>query len=166
VVVANIMAGAGLTHGGFYVHFDSKDELLAHAIEAAFAETDARFGQLTEGRAPASALTAYIDAYLSQQHREQPDRGCPAASLVGDLPRLTGDSQVAFQSGVERMKGRLAGWLQELGRADADELAASALSEMVGALALARANPDERAAAAFLRQTRTRLKDRLGLTSR
>src|SRR5258707_9470405 len=70
VGVAEVMAGAGLTHGGFYAHFKSKDDLLTEAISYMFDDAYASFLRHTEGRAPADALSHYIDAYLATSHRD------------------------------------------------------------------------------------------------
>src|SRR6516225_1792267 len=68
--VASVMAEAGLTHGGFYAHFKSKDELVTAAIEQMFEESRARVAHEMEGRTPAAGLAAYIDFYLSKKHRD------------------------------------------------------------------------------------------------
>src|SRR5260370_31693766 len=91
VGVAEVMAGAGLTHGGFYAHFQSKDDLVAQAITHMFDASCAAFLRHTEGRNPADALANYIAAYLGPSHRDDRARGCPLATRSGDLanmPRL------------------------------------------------------------------------------
>src|SRR5262245_43377388 len=85
VGAAEVMARAGLSHGGFYAHFKSKDDLIAQAITYMFDATYARFLTHTEGRAPAEALSRYIDAYLATAHRLDRATGCPIAALSGDL---------------------------------------------------------------------------------
>src|SRR5262249_44688906 len=77
VGVAEVMAGAGLTHGGFYAHFKSKDALLTEAISYMFDAAYAGFLRHTEGRTPADALSNYIDAYLETSHRDDRAHGCP-----------------------------------------------------------------------------------------
>ena len=86
--VAGVMAEAGLTHGGFYAHFKSKDELVAAAIEQMFEESRARVAHEMEGHPPAEGLANYIDFYLSKKHRDARGAGCPMAALSSDLPRL------------------------------------------------------------------------------
>src|SRR5215468_10383146 len=81
VGVAEIMAGAGLTHGGFYAHFASKDDLVAAAIPQMFDEAMAAFEHQTAGKAPSAALAAYVDSYLSPRHRDAQATGCPLAAL-------------------------------------------------------------------------------------
>ena len=88
VGVAEVMAGAGLTHGGFYAHFKSKDDLLTEAISYMFDAAYASFLRHTEGRAPADALSNYLDAYLATSHRDDRAHSCPLAALSGDLPNM------------------------------------------------------------------------------
>ena len=163
VGVAEVMAELGLTHGGFYAHFGSKDELIACAITYMFDRMVARFERLTAGRAPAEALAGYIDSYLTVAHRDAPGHGCALAALSGDLPRLPADARARFTEGAQRLPAAIARLLSELGRADAQALAVSAVSELVGALALARAIADDERSQAILRISRESIKARLGL---
>jgi TetR/AcrR family transcriptional repressor of nem operon len=142
VGVADLMGKVGLTHGGFYAHFASKDDLIAQAITSMFEQGYANFLRRTEGLEPKKALEAYIDWYLSTAHRDAPSRGCPLASVTGDLPRLPEAARVRYTEGVERLAGGIIRLLKKLGNKNADALAFSALSEMAGALALARATSD------------------------
>lgn len=161
--VAAVMAEAGLTHGGFYAHFESKDDFIAAAIGQMFVETRTRLDRATEGRTPAEGLVAYLDFYLSAAHRDTRTAGCPLPFLSADVPRLAVPSRERFAQGVAALTGRLAKVLAELGRADAEEAAGSMLSEMVGAVALARAEPDPARSDAILARTRAALQRRLGL---
>ena len=88
--IAEVMARAGLTHGGFYAHFASKDDLVAAAIAQMFEEALALLEGVTAAQPPKEALRAYIDLYLSPKHRDAKEAGCPMAVLSADLPRLTG----------------------------------------------------------------------------
>ena len=81
---------AGLTHGGFYAHFDSKDALVAAAIDQMFEQARARFLAEVKDLPPAAALNAYVDFYLSEGHRDARTGGCPIPVLAGDLPPLEG----------------------------------------------------------------------------
>ncbi len=81
------MAGAGLTHGGFYAHFKSKDDLVAQAVTHMFDASYAWFLRHTEGRAPADALSNYVDAYLATSRREQM-RLCARSHAGRDCRRL------------------------------------------------------------------------------
>ena len=161
--VADVMKGAGLTVGGFYAHFDSKDDLVAASIDEMFRQGAKRFEGETEGAVGASALSRYIDFYLSADHRDSKGIGCPLPYLSGDAPRLSDRSRAAFAAGVAGLAERLAALLQALGREDAPGEASSLLAEMVGALALARADPDRARSDMILGRSRASLKARFGL---
>jgi TetR/AcrR family transcriptional repressor of nem operon len=163
VGVAGVMSAAGLTHGGFYAHFASKDELVAEAIDAMFLDARIRFARETEGRSPAEGLAAYLDFYLSAAHRDAPDSGCPLPALSADLPRLAPAARERYGRGLADLTGRVAGLLRRLGRDEADDLAASLIAELVGALALSRAVADPGQSDAILARTRRTARLRAGL---
>jgi TetR/AcrR family transcriptional repressor of nem operon len=163
VGVAGMMAKAGLTHGGFYAHFASKDDMVVAAMAQMFEEAAAKFDRLTQGKPPAAALQAYIDFYLSRQHREARETGCPLPSLSADLPRLGIAARQQFAAGVAGLTARIAGLLSALGQPDPKILAGSALAEMVGALSLARGVGDPKQSDAILKASRSTLKLRLKL---
>jgi TetR/AcrR family transcriptional regulator, transcriptional repressor for nem operon len=163
VSVAEVMAKAGLTHGGFYAHFASKDDLVAAAVARMFDEALAVFYRLIKGKPPAQALRAYVDMYLSAPHRDSRATGCPMPALAADLPRLDAPAREQFALGVSRLTASLAGLLAALGHGDPEGLASSALAEMVGALSLARGVADPAQSDAMLERSRGRLKARLGI---
>jgi len=163
VGVAGVMAEAGLTHGGFYAHFKSKDELIAAAIGTMFDESRARVLRETEGRSPAAGLLAYIEFYLSAKHRDARGGGCPIAALASDLPRQAESSREEFAGGVRRLVETLADKLESLGHVDTKEEASSMVAELVGALSLARVEPDRRHSDAILAASRAQLIRRLRL---
>jgi len=163
VGVAGVMAEAGLTHGGFYAHFASKDDLVTAAIAHMFDQAGERLRLETEGREPDEALASYIDFYLSRKHRDARGSGCPMAALASDLPRLTDEARSIFSVGARRHGDTLAGKLAELGRADADAQARSAVAELIGALSLARVEKDAKRSDAILETSKRSLKRRLGL---
>ena len=143
VSVADLMAAAGLTHGGFYGHFSSKDGLAAVACARAFegsgARWDRRFETLPD---PEARRMAYVDGYLAPTSRDRPGSGCAAAALAGDVAREAPDKpvRVAYLDGVKAMQSRLAA-LQAPGT-EADVAQRQALVDMatlVGALLLSRA---------------------------
>jgi TetR/AcrR family transcriptional repressor of nem operon len=133
VSVAEIMRAAGLTHGGFYGHFDSKDALAAEACGHAFANSVRR---LAEG--PAGDLSAYLDSYLSDDHRDRRQGGCPMAAYAGEVTRQDAAVQDEFAEGVGRYVEALAKRLPVSG-GDAREQAITLAAALVGGLALARA---------------------------
>jgi TetR/AcrR family transcriptional regulator, transcriptional repressor for nem operon len=163
VGVAGVMSKAGLTHGGFYAHFASKDALIAAAIEQMFEAARARWARETRDRSPAEGLAAYLDFYLSPAHRDARGTGCPMPALAGDLPRLTGASRAAFGAGTRALVGLLAGHLAALGHEDPEVLASSVLAELVGALSLARGEPDRERSDALLAASRRMVRERVGL---
>jgi TetR/AcrR family transcriptional repressor of nem operon len=149
VGIAELMKEAGLTHGGFYNHFASKNDLAVEVCGASFATSLGVLARTVEdGPGPAgSPLERVVAGYLSAAHRDAPDGGCPSASLVTDAGRHSEGVQSAYAEGVE---GYLTGFAAELLReaeekgheldpAEARHRAVRLLSEMVGALMLARA---------------------------
>lgn len=163
--VASVMAEAGLTHGGFYAHFKSKDELVAAAIGQMFEESRRRLQRETEGREPAQGLAAYIDFYLSTKHRDMRGAGCPMAALASDLPRLPEATRQLFAEGARRLTEALAQKMTAMGYPEPESLARSTVSELVGALSLARVETDPERSDAILADSLQRLKQRLGLAS-
>ncbi|MGO9930242.1 MAG: TetR/AcrR family transcriptional regulator [Steroidobacteraceae bacterium] len=163
MVVAEVMNKLGLTHGGFYAHFASKDDLVAQAITSMFDQGSAQFLRLTQGLEPRQALQAYIDWYLSAAHRDAPGGGCPLAAVSGDLPRLPEAARLRYSEGVEGLAARVATLLRALGAKNAEALALSAVSEMAGAMTLARAVADPARSNQILRNSREIVKARLDL---
>ena len=163
VGVAEIMADVGLTHGGFYAHFPSKEALVAAAVEEAFGQSRRRFTRMTEGMRPDQALAAFVDAYVSTEHRSNPQRGCPISTLTNDLPRQGPMVRAAFDAGVESLIARLEAWLPEQGPVARRSLASSLLAEMAGAVAVSRAVSDAALADQLLEASRTRIKARAGV---
>jgi TetR/AcrR family transcriptional regulator, transcriptional repressor for nem operon len=168
VAVADLMASAGLTHGGFYAHFASKDVLVAEAVDAMFADgqrrnpaPDAALADETADRQ--SALRAYLASYLSPEHRDRPDRGCPLPALSADIARNAGAAQARFALGLDRMTSSTAAALTRIGVADPGREASAAVAQMVGAVALARAVGKGAQSDAILRDTLASLSARLGL---
>ncbi|MBZ6133858.1 MULTISPECIES: TetR/AcrR family transcriptional regulator [Streptomyces] len=149
VGIAELMKEAGLTHGGFYNHFASKDELAAEACGASFAASLGVLDQAVDaGDDPAGPpLKRVVDEYLSAAHRDAADGGCPSASLVTDAGRHSDSIQGAYATGVE---GYLTGFAGEFAREHEGEItpqeardrAVLLLSRLVGAMALARAVRD------------------------
>lgn len=162
VAVAEVMSAAGLTVGGFYAHFGSKDELVADSIDEMFAEARARQAALPP-LPPAEALAREVDAYLSPRHRDARESGCPLSALVTDLPRLPVEARQRFAAGAAEIRARAAARMAAIGMPDPEAAASSYQAELVGALALARAEPDRAASNAILERSRTAIKSKLGL---
>jgi TetR/AcrR family transcriptional regulator, transcriptional repressor for nem operon len=136
---------------------------VAEAISHMFGQSYAWFLAITEGLEPGPALSRYIDVYLSRKHRDQRASGCVLAALSGDLPRMSEAVRARFTEGAERLPAAIAALLRRLGRANAEALALSAVSEMAGALVLARAVSDPERSHRILRNAREMVKARLGL---
>jgi TetR/AcrR family transcriptional repressor of nem operon len=161
--VAALMKRAGLTHGGFYAHFASRDDLVAHAIDRMFEDSKAMLTRHLDNHEPAAGLAALIDHYLSDRARLAPEKTCPIPSLAGEARRLPPFARSRFAAGVERFQAAIATSLTALGRDTPEALAASVVAEMVGAMSLARAMDNEEQASAMLAASRQRLRERLAL---
>jgi TetR/AcrR family transcriptional repressor of nem operon len=161
--VAGVMKTAGLTHGGFYAHFTSRDDLVVAAIDEMVTDVRARFLRRIEGLPAAQGLAAYFDFYLSAGHRDAKTTGCPLPVLSGDAARMEPRSRARFTQAVIGLAGRIAPLLTELGHADADALATSVVSEAVGALALSRAVEPGPTSDAILAASRAAIGRRIGL---
>jgi TetR/AcrR family transcriptional regulator, transcriptional repressor for nem operon len=155
--VAEIMRAAGLTHGGFYKHFGSRDELIVEAVEHAMNESDSRLHELTA--AAEDPLAAWADAYLSLEHRDDPATGCAVAALGTDIHRVGGPAREAYRAQVERYLA----YLEQLLEGD-DETrrrrATLTLSAMVGAMVMARALGPTPRSEEILRDLREAVRER------
>lgn len=142
VSVPQLMAAAGLTHGAFYGHFESKDELAAIACEQAFDQSAKRRVKRTEGKQDRkTALKALTDNYLSARHRDDAGHGCPAVAFAGDVARESDDKPVrtAYLAGVKRMADGLASLSDAESTSARRKQSLIQMASMVGALTLARA---------------------------
>ncbi|WP_147174552.1 TetR/AcrR family transcriptional regulator [Pseudomonas sp. SJZ079] len=138
VGIADLMATAGFTHGGFYKHFPSKAELLAEAATCGFAQ----------GAAKADGVDAveFVRHYLSREHRDARGEGCTMAALCVDAARQPESIKTAFASGVESMLATLANQASEGDGQCAEDLRVrriEVIAQVVGALMLSRACPDD-----------------------
>ena len=131
VGIAEIAAAAGLTHGAFYTHFESKEALCAEAIARASRRT-------AEGLMATTDWHGYIEAYLSPRHVRDRANGCPYAALGGDVPRESEPIKTAFSQALESNITTLAGKMEGRNGATARDRAILSLATMVGALVLAR----------------------------
>ncbi len=141
VGIAEITRAAGLTHGGFYGHFESKDALAAEACGAVLEIAEAR---LPGGaRAGAADLPGFLDSYLTERHRDNSADGCPMAAFASDMPRQADDLQAPFAAGLDSYIDRLAAVLPVDGPAAAGsrrrDRAIALVSALAGGLALSRA---------------------------
>lgn len=142
--LAEIMERAGLTHGGFYAHFASKDELLSEAIELAAEETNAYLsGSMQPGSS--NALRDIAKAYLDALHIDHPERGCPVAALGGELTRSSPRVRRTLAAGIHKRLERLAALDNGATPQARRRRAAGALACMVGGVLLARGLKDAQA---------------------
>jgi TetR/AcrR family transcriptional repressor of nem operon len=162
--VAAIMAEAGLTHGGFYAHFKSKEALIAAALDEIFEERVRIFAARYEGLAPREGLAGYIDSYLSLAHCDKVENGCALPALAADMPRLGPLAREHFAAGMERLQRSVASLFVRDGHdeAEAMKLATALLAEMSGTIAMARILGSPKAKD-ILRQKCVEIKTRLGL---
>jgi TetR/AcrR family transcriptional repressor of nem operon len=161
VSVGALMKRAGLTHGGFYAHFDSRDDLVAHAVERMFKDSALMLDRALPEGAGVDGVVALIDYYLSERAMAAPERHCPLPSLSGEVGRMPPLARAKFEAGVNTFRARLESALLESARDSAAQLATAILSEMVGAMALARVMTDPAAANSILQSSRDNLKRRL-----
>jgi TetR/AcrR family transcriptional repressor of nem operon len=165
VSVADLMAAAGLTHGGFYGHFDSKDALAAVACSTAFEQSAQRWSKRIEGQPDsAAALTALIDGYLSGQSRDEAGSGCSMTALATDVAREPAEKPIhgAYVAGVKKLLNVIV-LLQESGDKNADyRQAVTQLATLVGALTLARATREDTISDDFLVLVRQHLVQAVG----
>ena len=163
ISVAALMAKVGLTHGGFYAHFKSKDDLVAETITYMLEERVEAFEKSLDGADLSAALVNYIDSYLSPMHRDMRDKGCAVVALNGDVARMSNDTKARFELGIRRTINILSDILIKLNKASPEELAGSVLNEMVGALAVSRTLSNSELSAWVLNNTRSSVKKRIGL---
>ena len=141
VGVADVMKQAGLTHGGFYAHFPSRDVLLAEALERAGQDSRDRMQRtIAAGEARGlSRFRALVEGYLSERHLKSPESGCPVAALASEMPR---QPESVREAGATRVKSLLAAVEATLPAGRAEGAAAAIAGQLVGALQLARALGD------------------------
>ena len=159
--VADIMKEAGLTHGAFYAHFTSREAMLAEAATKACAESAATVAQVVAGAPPESALAAALGAYLSREHVERVEAGCPLAALGSETWRQTPELRRVATRHIKEMIDLVARQSPDWGRPAAHERALVTVATMVGALMLARA-VDDRVLSDSLRKAALRHLTRTG----
>jgi TetR/AcrR family transcriptional repressor of nem operon len=156
--VAEIMRAAGLTHGGFYKHFGSRDELIAEAVDRALTDSESRMRETTGGAE--DPLAAFADSYLSAAHRDDAATGCGVVALGTDIPRVGGPSQDAYRAQVERYLAALHSLLDDNDNDDTRRRATVTLSAMVGAVMIARALGPTARSDEILRDVREAVRER------
>jgi TetR/AcrR family transcriptional repressor of nem operon len=155
VGVADVMKEAGLTHGGFYAHFDSREALLVEALERAGRESFEALARAAEQRAGkgVSAFRSLVETYLAEGHLASLETGCPVAALGCDMPRQSQTVREASSMRVQRLIAAVRATLPQAPRAAASVVAGT----LVGSLQLARALGDNAEGRAVLSAARKAL---------
>jgi AcrR family transcriptional regulator len=148
--VADIMKEAGLTHGGFYAHFPSREALLAEAADRAGSEAVALSEQIAASVPPEQALPSMVRAYLSKEHREAIETGCPVSALGSEMPRQAPVVRRAATRRIKEMIDVVARQLPDWGQPGSHEQALMTVATMVGTMVLARAVDDPKLSDSFL----------------
>jgi TetR/AcrR family transcriptional repressor of nem operon len=134
--VADLMRGAGLTHGGFYAHFESKEALVAESISAAMEQTISRLRSAAETAPRGRGRRAIAETYLGTAHRDHVERGCAIAALGSDVARMSPSTKGIVEARLEEMIALLDEFAS--GRSDARPKSITMLATLVGALVMAR----------------------------
>jgi AcrR family transcriptional regulator len=156
VGVADVMKEAGLTHGGFYAHFDSRDALLAAAVGQAGAESTENLNRAVAAAKPGEELMALVDTYLDERHVAAPEHGlgCAIAAAGSEVPRQQPEVRRAAARRIKDLIGFVERQFPEWGKAAAHEKAMGIVASMVGALTLARAVDDPQLSKAIRKSAR------------
>ena len=136
--VADLMKDAGLTHGGFYAHFDSREALVIEAFAYAMDRSTDRWRHLAGQTAPEARLASIVDAYLSPQHRDNPGHGCAVPTLGAEIARESVKTRKAFAAKLEQLITMLAEQIAGSAPKIARQKAMACLATMMGALVMAR----------------------------
>ena len=142
--VADIMKDAGLTHGGFYAHFPSREAMLAEAADRAGSESVAVMERIAASSPPRRALRAMMQAYLSKEHVNGIETGCATAALGSEMPRQAPEVRRAATRRIKEMIDLIARQSPDWGQPGAHEHALFTAATLVGALVLARAVDDSK----------------------
>jgi TetR/AcrR family transcriptional regulator, transcriptional repressor for nem operon len=140
--VSTVMREAGLTHGGFYKHFGSKDELLAESLSRAFEEIADRLAHAAEQSKPEAAWKTIVKTYLSLEYCEHVEYGCPLPALAPELARASKKMKPRIFDDLKRYKNRMLPFMPGQRTADKDRAFFSIFSTMIGAMEIARLMPE------------------------
>jgi TetR/AcrR family transcriptional repressor of nem operon len=158
--LSDLMAAAGLTHGGFYRHFQSKDELVVEACDAAVRSMVDKFAAAAAGKSAQSRLEAAAARYLSVNHRDDPAHGCPLAALGSEIARCDEGVRSAATNGFLRLVEIIAAQYEGTRPDLARQRALTAASMMIGALTMSRIVTDPELSSEILSQANSYLADK------
>lgn len=150
--VAEIMRQAGLTHGGFYAHFDSKEALVEDALVKALDDSRRTLSDYADTFPAERRLEAIVRGYVNRRHRDNPSDGCVLAALGGELGRQSPALRAALSRRHDMLVDMVAEALAQAGRPRED--ASAVVSTMVGAIALSRSTDDAQKSDEILRAAR------------
>jgi TetR/AcrR family transcriptional regulator, transcriptional repressor for nem operon len=136
--VADLMKDAGLTHGGFYAHFDSREALVIEAFAHAMDRSSERWRKLAEQTPPDQRMAAIVDSYLTPAHRDDPGHGCAIPTLAAEIARESSKTRKAFAAKLEQMIDTLAAHIPDISRKAARKQATAVIATMIGTLVMAR----------------------------
>lgn len=136
--VADLMKEAGLTHGGFYAHFDSREALVIEAMEHIMERSTERWRKLGEQAPPEKRFATIVDFDLNSAHRDDPGHGCAVPTLGAEIARETPKTRKAFATKLEEMIDMLASLVPDASPKAARKQAMAAIGTMMGALVMAR----------------------------
>ena len=142
VGVADVMKDAGLTHGGFYAHFESRDALLAAAADQEGVESTEHLTRAIAAAKPGQELAALVDAYLSDGHVAAPEQGCAVAAAGSEVPRQEAQVRRAASRRIKDFIGLIERQFPEWGKSAAHDKAMGIAATLVGSVVLARAVDD------------------------
>jgi TetR/AcrR family transcriptional repressor of nem operon len=152
--VSSVMRDSGLTNGGFYKHFGSKDDLLTESLSEAFREIADRLAQIAQKSKPGTAWKAVVKAYLSPEHCNHAESGCPLAALAPELARAGHAMKAPIRREMIKYKRRMLPLMPGRRAADKERAFSAIFSTMIGAVAIARILPDQAARARVLASAR------------
>ena len=152
--VAAVMHDAGLTHGGFYKHFTSKDELLLESLSSGFGEIADSLVQAAERSRRGTGWKTIVKIYLSPEHCNHAEVGCPLAALAPELARVEKSMRPGIVDELTTYKNRLLPFMPGQRTADKERAFIAIFSTMLGAIGLARILPNPKARASVLTAAR------------
>src|SRR5262245_49081891 len=164
VGVAEVMKDAGLTHGGFYAHFDTRDSHLAQAANHAGAEAIESLSRAVAAAKPGEELAALVDGYLSDRHLRAPEegRGCAVAAAGSEVPRQSSEVRRTATRRIKDLIGLVERQMPGWGKAGSRDKAMAILGCLVGTLLIARAVDDPERSRAARRAARNFIRDAVG----
>ena len=155
--IADLMAAAGLTHGGFYRHFESKEQLVAEATASALDSMLDALGSAASGKKGGNGLKAALGEYVCAEHRDNPRHGCPLAALGSEIARSDKRVREVGTNGFSRMVQILAAHFDQARPAEARKRAMATAAAMIGAVTISRVLTDQKLSDALLQAVGERL---------